>query len=87
MKSNVRCVLLCLIFVVSPNLFLTSDFSRPVAAAPSSSVQRKTRPPAVGEKARDFELDSLDGQKIKLSALAQRSPVVVVVLRGFPGYQ
>ena len=35
----------------------------------------------------DFALDSLDGQKVSLSALADQGPVVLVVLRGYPGYQ
>ena len=41
----------------------------------------------VGETAPDFALDSLDGQKVSLSALADQGPVVLVVLRGYPGYQ
>jgi peroxiredoxin len=43
--------------------------------------------PRVGEMAPDFELDSLDGAKVKLSELSQQGPVVLVVLRGYPGYQ
>jgi thioredoxin-dependent peroxiredoxin len=43
--------------------------------------------PKVGDMAPDFELDSLDGEKVKLSELSQKGPVVLVVLRGYPGYQ
>jgi peroxiredoxin len=44
-------------------------------------------PPAVGEKAPDFALPALDGTVIRLSEELQRGPVVLVVLRGWPGYQ
>ena len=43
--------------------------------------------PAVGEKARDFELADLHGNQQKLSGLIKNGPVVLLVLRGFPGYQ
>lgn len=44
-------------------------------------------PPKVGEKARDFTLQSLDGASVRLSEQVGRGPVVLVVLRGWPGYQ
>jgi len=44
-------------------------------------------PPTVGDLAEDFELAKLDARKIKLSTLREQGPVVVVVLRGYPGYQ
>lgn len=43
--------------------------------------------PAVGDKAPDFTLQALDGQSMTLSKLTADSPVVLVVLRGYPGYQ
>lgn len=43
--------------------------------------------PGVGETASDFTLDSLGGGRVKLSAETEKGPVVLVVLRGFPGYQ
>lgn len=49
--------------------------------------EKETRPPARGEEARDFELTSARGEKTKLSTLTKDGPVVLVVLRGFPGYQ
>lgn len=45
------------------------------------------KPPAVGDKAPDFELTALGGTKAKLSQLSETGPVVLVVLRGYPGYQ
>jgi peroxiredoxin len=45
------------------------------------------KPPVVGEIARDFTLDAVDGEKTQLSQLQKKGPVVLIVLRGFPGYQ
>ena len=53
---------------------------RPLAAAGS-------RPPAVGEKAMDFALQTLHGDTFRLSRQLTEGPVVVLVLRGWPGYQ
>lgn len=52
-----------------------------------SSESKKPKRPAVGDQAPDFELSSIDGKKIKLTSLTHDGPVVVVVLRGYPGYQ
>jgi peroxiredoxin len=43
--------------------------------------------PAVGEKAPDFTLETLDETPVQLSQLTSTGPVVLVVLRGWPGYQ
>jgi peroxiredoxin len=44
-------------------------------------------PPAVGDKAPDFTLKTLDDQTVRLSNLTPQGNVVLVVLRGWPGYQ
>src|SRR6202162_2519867 len=44
-------------------------------------------PPMVGEKAPDFALSTVQGKTIRLSEVAAKGPVVLVVLRGYPGYQ
>ncbi|MFO0957901.1 MAG: peroxiredoxin family protein [Isosphaeraceae bacterium] len=44
-------------------------------------------PPRVGAAAPDFALESVAGGQIKLSEAVARGPVVLVVLRGYPGYQ
>src|SRR5262249_54075654 len=44
-------------------------------------------PPAVGERAPDFSLEALDGTSVSLSAELQSGPIVLVMLRGWPGYQ
>ncbi|QOY92000.1 AhpC/TSA family protein [Paludibaculum fermentans] len=41
----------------------------------------------MGQAAPDFSLVSLSGQTVRLSSATQNSDVVLVVLRGFPGYQ
>ena len=43
--------------------------------------------PKEGEKAPDFSLAALDGSRVRLANEIGRTPVVVVVLRGWPGYQ
>jgi peroxiredoxin Q/BCP len=42
---------------------------------------------AVGEKANDFTLKTIDGEKVKLSKLNKNSTIVLLVLRGWPEYQ
>jgi peroxiredoxin len=49
----------------------------PIAAAP----------PAIGEKAPDFKLSTPEGKIVQLSEVEAKGPVVLVVLRGYPGYQ
>jgi len=44
-------------------------------------------PPAVGERPPAFTLLNLDGMKRPLSDATADGPVVLLVLRGFPGYQ
>lgn len=44
-------------------------------------------PPKVGDTAADFELKSVSGATVKLSKVAEAGPVVLIVLRGYPGYQ
>lgn len=48
---------------------------------------RAATPPKVGDKAPDFALKTLDDQPMRLSDLTTKSDVVLVVLRGWPGYQ
>ncbi len=43
--------------------------------------------PRVGDVAKDFELMTVAGVPVKLSNLTAKGPVVLVVLRGYPGYQ
>lgn len=43
--------------------------------------------PQVGDLAPNFSLQTLDGKVVELKALTAKRPVVLVVLRGWPGYQ
>lgn len=43
--------------------------------------------PKVGDKARPFTLTALDGSSVSLAGETARGPVVLVLARGWPGYQ
>jgi peroxiredoxin len=43
--------------------------------------------PEVGSKAPDFTLSTPEGAPVRLSDLTAKSKVVLIVLRGYPGYQ
>lgn len=55
--------------------------------AEESSDSVATAAPKVGEKAKMFALQSLDGEKVELKSLLKKGPVVIAILRGYPGYQ
>jgi peroxiredoxin len=44
-------------------------------------------PPQAGSVAPDFSLSTIEGNKIRLSEMATKAPTVLVMLRGYPGYQ
>jgi peroxiredoxin len=50
------------------------------------AVAAQNRTPAVGDQAPDFTLPSIDGTPVTLSNEVARGPVVLVLLRGWPGY-
>jgi len=55
--------------------------------AATVSVAAAAPPPSVGEKAPDFVLSTSQGKSIRLSEIVSKGAVVLVVLRGYPGYQ
>jgi peroxiredoxin len=59
---------------------------RPAGAADDDGGAPKS-PPAVGDEAPRFALKDLSGEEVALAALLKEGPVVLVVLRGYPGYQ
>jgi peroxiredoxin len=59
-----------------------------LAGAPASPrAQSAGAPPAVGDKARAFSATRADGQVVPLSSLIAKGPVVLLMLRGWVGYQ
>ena len=50
-------------------------------------MMSEANPPSVGSSAPDFTLNTLDGQPVRLNDLTAKYEVVLVVLRGWPGYQ
>src|SRR5712691_5016166 len=63
----------------------------PLIAAVVLALSLQTSPaattPVVGEAAPDFTLKTLDDKPVELKQLTAKKPVVLVVLRGWPGYQ
>lgn len=56
-------------------------------AATSAPLHTISTPPGVGDKAPDFTLSTQQGKRVRLSEVTAKAPVVLVVLRGYPGYQ
>jgi thioredoxin-dependent peroxiredoxin len=53
----------------------------------NSFAAEPPKAPPVGEKAPEFSLKTLDDKTVKLSSLTAEQPVVLLMLRGWPGYQ
>ena len=47
----------------------------------------QAKPPSVGDEAADFTLKTVDDEEVSLAKLRKSGPVVLIVLRGYPGYQ
>ena len=62
----------------SISIFFAFALSVPISAA---------EPPKVGDKAPNFDLKTLDDQTVRLGELTAKGNVVLVILRGWPGYQ
>lgn len=52
-----------------------------------NAQQTPSNPPAVNDKAPDFTLSTPQGKRVRLTDVTAQAPVVLVMLRGFPGYQ
>src|SRR5262245_49588626 len=66
-------------------VFVTALFSSMLLAAEPTSQPAK--PPAVGAEARPAEFKTLDKRDVRLAELRDKGPVVLIVLRGWVGYQ
>ena len=62
-------------------LALAFLFGTLISSAQAASI------PQAGDSAPDFTLNTPDGQSVHLSDLTAKSEVVLIVLRGWPGYQ
>jgi peroxiredoxin len=49
--------------------------------------QVESKPPKIGDTIADFEFKTLENEKQTLAELTAKGPLVLVVLRGYPGYQ
>lgn len=54
---------------------------------PLAADKDTAQPPQVGETAKDFSLKNLQSESVQLAKLRKDGPVVVLMLRGWPGYQ
>ncbi|QDT04444.1 Redoxin [Rubripirellula lacrimiformis] len=71
-------------------LSLTVSHSVSAQTTTGTPVDAAKKQLAVGQTAKDFQLPSVGGElsgNVKLSEVNADGPVVLVVLRGFPGYQ
>lgn len=69
------------------NIRIFTQFVTILALAAGAFAANAAEPPKIGDAAPDFTLNSLDGKVVKLSQETAKRPVVLVVLRGWPGYQ
>jgi thioredoxin-dependent peroxiredoxin len=58
-----------------------------IVASSTLMAAEQGKQPAVGDVAQDFSLSTVEGESVKLSNLTKSGPVVLIVLRGYPGYQ
>jgi peroxiredoxin len=58
-----------------------------VAVGRAAETPEAKRPPRIGDKAPEFRLNDLEGKSVSLADELNHGPTVVVVLRGYPGYQ
>lgn len=74
-------------WVVSISVSVAATCSIPLAVAASEDAAGGSKVPAVGAMAPELALNDLQGQPRSISELTAKSKVVLVVLRGYPGYQ
>ena len=79
---RVREFLPSIVFLVLTGLAIAAVTATPGAISIGAAV-----PPNVGDKAPDFTLSTIDGSKVTLSAELKTGPVVLIVGRGWVGYQ
>lgn len=73
--------------LTTTSLLIAGCWTAPLLAQGLKSSLAQQLVPRVGEPAPNFSLSSPEGKDIQLSSLLAQGAVVLVVLRGFPGYQ
>lgn len=58
-----------------------------LALATMASTPLRAASPQVGQVAPDFQLRSLGGEEVRFADLVKQGTAVLIVLRGYPGYQ
>jgi thioredoxin-dependent peroxiredoxin len=75
-------VKLRLVVALAAALFFLPSFSSFAAES-----EPRSKPLEVGDKADDFKLQTLGDEEFVLSEHLKEGPIVLLVLRGYPGYQ
>jgi peroxiredoxin len=74
-------------FLIAGWFVLTGDPSVLARSSSGALTADSMTAPKIGDTARDFTLSTVDGTPVTLSSELGRGPVVLIVLRGWPGYQ
>ena len=61
--------------------------SRPTSLTGNEPAKSESAPPKVGSTASDFTLKTLGGESFSLHQAVENQETLLVVLRGYPGYQ
>ena len=69
------------------NVIIASLLLISAVAVAHAGDNSEVKPPTVGDKAPPFALKDLDGKTVSLAEQFKQGPTVIVVLRGYPGYQ
>jgi peroxiredoxin len=72
---------------IKSNARFLSGLALFLAIAAASFTLYAAEPPKMGAAAPDFTLKTMDTKSVTLSAETAKLPVVLIVLRGWPGYQ
>lgn len=78
---------MAIIFVVGAIEVTAQEQQRRGGRRQALPGEQPPHPPAVGDKAPEVELKNLKGDPISLKKLMEEQTVVLLVLRGWPGYQ
>jgi len=79
-KSRIGVIKILAVLALGGTVMGAADPAGPTTQAAGSQ-------PTVGQMARDFTLNTLEDKPVQLSMLLKSGPVVLVMLRGWVGYQ